>query len=618
MILNKQALLDGQVSFEKGVDTQKAPSRVPRNQLCLLTNSTTRTDYIGPRPRWRQVALTFADSTTRSDFENGFFQSFTGYIPDVDPMHLVWSISGKLFRVNVLTDSSVESLTLPDPNPTNRPRAWFKQAEVFLIWQDGQSPPLIYDGGSVRRSDITGSSGTDADGRPLYEVPVGTIMEYSGGRLWVVLPNGTSFVAGDGVYGPTGTPTYNRRDSILRFTENAYLAGGFPFAVPSNMGPITAMRALANLDTSLGQGPMQVFTPAGAFSIQAPFDRTQWASTTDPIKTVSLLEYGFLSQDSTVLVNGDAWGRSLNGIRSFIIARRDFNTWGNRAMSHEVDRWLSRDDSALLAHSSAAVFDDRLLVTTGPQWDQTHGVYHSGLVALDFHPLTSIGEVEQPTWEGLWNQEFGDILQIQKISARGLDYCYAAVLSPPDANAERKITLWQLTTERGPDIAATGTESRLIRIIESPRFDFSTSGSNSLEQKLLESFDAWIGNVSGTVDFRLYHRPDEYPCWFFWKHWQVCAKTRRCSSDAIDGCLSGLTLKPQFRPRIGATRPPDALIDSINQPSRLGYGHQYRLEITGDCDLVSVRLLANRVLEATFGLDLPETATCEEIICCDP
>ena len=45
------------------------------------------------------------------------------------------------------------------------------------IWQDGQSVPLIYNGVSVRRSNVRGTSGTDADGTPLYEIPVGTLMD---------------------------------------------------------------------------------------------------------------------------------------------------------------------------------------------------------------------------------------------------------------------------------------------------------------------------------------------------------------------------------------------------------------------------------------------------------
>lgn len=620
MVIGKNHLVDGQVSFEKGVETHEAPSRVPRNQLCNLVNGQTRTDYIGPRPRWKQVALSFDSESDETAFVDGLFQGFNSYIPSTANAHLVFSVRGRLWAVDALGAGAVGELILPDANPVGLRQVWFEQAECFLIIQDNQSKPMIYDGASVRRSNIAGTGGTDADGTPLYEVPVGNVMCYSGGRLWVALPDGQSFVAGDGVFGPTGTPAYQSRDSVLRFTENTYLAGGFAFAVPSNLGPITAMRALGNLDTSLGQGPMQVFTPSGSFSIQAPLDRALWATTSDPIKTVSLMQYGFLAQASTVNVNGDLWGRALNGIRSFMIARRDFGSWANRAMSHEVGKWLERDDVNLLRYGSAATFDDRLLETVGPRYEMDHGTCHSGLVALDFHPITAVAQVEQPTWDGMWRAEWGDILQIHSFTFRGIEYCFAAVLSAADVQGDRFIQLWRLTTERGPDVASDGTEYRIGRVLESPRLDFSPSGSNRLELKKLEASDSWLSAVSGTVDVWLYYRPDEYPCWFFWKHWQICARVQRCSGDVLDAsdvCLRGLNLKPQYRARIGSLRPPDSVMPDTGLPSRDAYAFQYRMETDGDCDVTAVRLLAVRLVEQTFGSPLPETASCEEVICCD-
>ncbi len=619
MIIGKGHLIDGQVEFSKGVETHEAPSRVPRNQMCNLVNAQTRTDYIGPRPRWKQVALSFASGGDETAFASGLFQGFHDYIPATANAQLVFSVSGRLWAVDALGTGAVGELLLPDANPVALRHVWFEQAECFLIIQDNQSKPMIYDGASVRRSNVSGTGGVDADGTPRYEVPVGNVMCYSGGRLWVTLPDGQSFVAGDGVFGPTGTEVYGSRDSVLRFTENEYLAGGKAFAVPSNLGPIAAMRNLGNLDTSLGQGPMQVFTASGAFSIDAPLNRDLWALLQNPIKTVSLMQYGFLSQESTVNVNGDLWGRALNGIRSFMIARRDFGSWANRAMSHEASKWLERDDVQLLRYCSAATFDDRLLTTVGPQYDRERGVYHSGLVSLDFHPITAIAQVEQPTWDGMWHASWGQLLQLHSFTFKGIEYCFAAVLSTADENGHRFIQLWQLMTDRGPDVSEDGTEYRIQRVLESPRFDFAPSGSSRLELKKLEASDTWLSQVSGTVDIWLYYRPDEYPCWFFWKHWQICARTRRCPDDVLapgDTCLRGLNLKPQFRARIGSLRPPDNVIPDTGLVARDAYGFQYRMEIEGDCDLTAVRLLALRIVEQTFGSPLPGTATCEEVICC--
>src|SRR5690349_13862536 len=99
----KNALLDGCVTFDRGVDTYRAPVRVPRNQSCLLINNTTRQDFIGTRPGMRQIPLKFVvfdedtgkyvtDTAVRDAFEQGYFQAFTSYVPDKGPSHLVFSI----------------------------------------------------------------------------------------------------------------------------------------------------------------------------------------------------------------------------------------------------------------------------------------------------------------------------------------------------------------------------------------------------------------------------------------------------------------------------------------------------------------------------------------------
>lgn len=617
MILLPNARFDGQSSFERGVDTYRAPVRVPRNQCCLLINTTTRQDFASQRPGWRQIGLKFVENQAvdvQAGFEQGYFQAFNSYVPDFGPSHQVWSISGRLFRVSPFAGGVVQEIPLPNVRPTNRQQVWFCQGEIFLFIQDGQSIPLIYWGGGIRESDVNGSSGTDPDGKPLNEIPVGTCMAYSGGRMWVALPGGRSFVAGDGVYGPTGTAAFNSRDSIIRFTENNYLAGGLPFPIPANMGPIRSMIALANLDTSLGQGPLQVFTPSGAFSIQAPLDRALWALMTDPIKTVSLLQQGAISPVGVELVNGDVWYRSLNDVWSFFIARRNFGSWGNHGMGYEVIKHLKDDDKGLLDHCSMALFDNRLFTTCSPGRSASHGIFHRGLVVLDFIPLTSLAGPEPPCWDGLWTGEYGDILQVQTIASEGVDHLYAAVLAPEDDNGIRKIQLWELSHQDGHDTDALSVKTRISRVLEGPKLDFQ----NKTEQKLLEGCEIWADKIRGTVDFTLFYRPDDYPCWFQWKHWQVCAKDERCAADAIDGCLTDLNLKDQYRPRMSGLRPLDDVIPFTGQPSRLGYSFQYRLEIIGEAEVTAIKLVASKVLEPTFGTGLPEEALCEEVICCPP
>lgn len=633
-ILLKNQLVDALVSWEMGVDTYRSPARVPRNQLCLSINNTTRQDFIGVRSAWTQVPLQFVkldagsgqivpDSALQTAFETGFFQKFSGYVPDQGDSHLLFCVGGRLYKVEPFRRGIVEALAMPGPWPDAAPSIYMVQAEMFIVIRDGKSVPIIYDGGRLRFSDVEGVSGTDADGHPLLEVPPGGPMAYSEGRLWVALENGIGFVAGDAVYDPTGTAQYAFRDALLRFTSNTYLNEGGAFPVPASMGGITAMVVMANLDTSLGQGPLQVFTPQGAFSVSAPFDRTLWKAVSSPIKTTSLFNAGALGDGAAINVNGDVWFRSARGVESFLIARRDFGTWGNRAMSYEVLRHLQGDNPDWLYRASAALFDNRLLVTCAPRWDPAHGIFHAGLVVLDFLPITTIGSAvisllqppPNPVWDGMWTGL--DIQQIAVVKNQGVDHCYAAVLGQPDGMGVRHLQLWELTRVQGND-NALGVESRAQRVVETPRVA-GEPASNRLEQKLLVGADVWHDQAQGTVDLTLFYRPDENPCWYLWKHWQICAPVKACATDAVEGCMSAaLNRQPQYRPRVGALKPPEALTAN-GTPARLGYAFQFRLEIQGVIEITAMRFLYERVLEATFGAPSPGVALCSEVVqCCPP
>ena len=58
----------------------------------------------------------------------------------------------------------------------------------------------------------------------------------------------------------------------------------------------------------------------GAFSVNAPVDRTIWKNLTYPIQTVCLIDYGPTGPRNGASVNGDWWYRSVDGVRSFRVA----------------------------------------------------------------------------------------------------------------------------------------------------------------------------------------------------------------------------------------------------------------------------------------------------------
>lgn len=475
------------------------------------------------------------------------------------------------------------SVTFTDRNSSTRPRAWLEQAEDFMVIQDGQSKPLIYDGAVLRRADSEGLTGSLIAGttdRFVREVPVGTVMAYSNGRLWVALSDGHSFVASDLTGGPTGTPAYSERDAVLKFSENDIIAEGGSFGVPVTAGPITAMCSIANLDTSLGQGPLQVFTSRCAFSVNAPFDRTTWKDLQYPIQTVSALAYGALSNESTINVNSDIWYRASDGVRSFQVARRDSNTWATTPLSREMNRMLEYDDRHQLDRSSAVVFDNRLLMTCSPERVPERGVTHRALAVLDFDRASALLERLPPAWEGVWTGV--SILQIVAGEFEGVHRAFAFVLSGED-----KIELWEITRDAHFDTSDLDVvDRRITSIYETRSFGFTKDNGWGLKE--LATGVVWVDEVSGSVRFDVAYRPDQHPCWVDWHTWSANATYKDC--NPLDCLPTEYAL--QYRPYVRLPAPADGCDEITDKPYKHGYEFQVRFIITGHVRLKRFLLVA--------------------------
>lgn len=587
---DKNVLAAPITTLERGMASGQDPRLIGENQAALLNNATVRGGLLHNRPGWKQIDLSFETPTVQFGFENGRFQGAAFYAPRMGIPCLVASINGRDYRFNVWTDESVQDITIGgDPNPSNLLQCWYCQAEDFLLKQDGQSPVWCYNGGSARRLQIG-------------ELPGGCMMVYALGRVWVTLPDRQSFVAGDLVGSSSGTAGYNYRDAVLKMTENTFLNEGGAFAVPVMAGSINAMAFVPNLDTSLGQGPIEVFTDNGAFSVNAPFDRTTWKDLTYPIQTVSLGSPGSLSQWSTTMVNGDIWYRGSDGIRSFIAARRDFGLWGNVPMSDEMERLLQYDADWLLPWSSAVPFDNRMMMTATPQWNAAHGVFHRALAVMDFDLISSLGTRTQPCWDGMWTGL--NILQLVVGEYRKVKRCFAFVLS-----ADKKIQLWEMIPTLNFDLPAGGARQRIKWGMETRLFDYGQP--NTL--KRLERGDLAPSNIQGTVYFNVQYRSDENPCWLPWNDFSICAKDSNCAPEE---CWTPTLYNKTYRTRITLPSPPTVCEVSPNKPSQLGFRHQARLEITGPCSIKQMVLYARDMQQAPFDGCPPTNPVCTEDTCC--
>lgn len=414
--------------------------------------------------------------------------------------------------------------------------------------------------------------------RSIAELPAGRMGTYGLGRIWLSLVDGRSFMAGDIVGGSSGSVNYQFRDAILKSTENSYLSGGGNFIVPGSAGDIQAMIFTATLDVALGQGPLQVFTKRSVFSCMAPVDRTIWQNITNPILTQSLIGSGAQGQNSTINSNNDTLFRAIDGIRSLVLARREFDTWGNVPQSREVQAVLALDDPTLFQFGSAIIFDNRALMTCIPT-NGPRGVFHQGLIALNFDEISSLRGKAPSIYDGFWTGL--NVLQLITGVFAGVERAYAFCFNETNF----KIELYELEPT-GDDHFDNGNLP-ITMSFETPVL-FRPSKPEESVYLRLEDGEIWVSDVFGVVTFQIWFRADDSACWTVWRTWSVCAD-------------NGTENIPQFRPSMGFGMPTKECDPLTNRPAREGYYFQLRLQITGQCTVKRIRVRASPQPEPEFA-----------------
>lgn len=623
---------DGFINALGGVNSDLEPDVLAANVLAWAENVTLRGGYPRNRPGYDKRTLVFPNSEVTTWWATKAFQGAATYESPTGINFQIASVGGRIFKVDILNDYAVSeitptlstSLTAPvaspalgasvtwavtdatkvlinlpviigdgsyevtnkvgnqltmtninatpgmalpagtlvvflDPNSSLLDTVYFSepQVEEYMVIQDGQSKAIIFNGASCRRSNID-------------EVPVGTSMSYHQGRLWMAI-NGNQVAAGDIVM-----PANHA--AALKFTEEQVITGGGRFQVS---GTITAIVEMPALDASLGQGPLMVITKKTFNNFNLPTARETWATLTTPFQTIALKNYGALNQNGCVIVNGDVWYRAKDGYRSFIIARRDFGTWGNTPMSTEMRRVMDEDSKSLLRFTSAVLFDNRMLFTVNPH-RLTIGAYWSGIVALDFDALASIAGKSDPIYEGMWTGLHPYQLVVSELDEE--ERCFIWT------NETDGIGLWELSKEEDFDNGG----NRIPSLIEMPSFKFQSPMVN----KKLQSCKTWVADLIGLVDFTLRFRVDDARCWMLWGTRSRCSKVRDCDPK---GCYHMATYKAGYKPHMGWGLPPDTVEEFEKKNARYGYEWQLRLEWVGRATIKRTLVTADRWDMQTLG-----------------
>jgi hypothetical protein len=598
-----RVLYDGFSAINLGVNSGLAPVSLRRDELAWAINTTFRNNFPTTRPGIVRRNLSFpklSPGAIQFLFKGGIFQGASAFERHgnlaVAINGLLWSIDLKSYAVSLPSQTTYS---------TKLNRAWFAEAENWLIQQDGQGAAKIFDGAIVRPSDTFGVNG----GVP--EVPTGTAMAYVNGRLAVALQDGYSFVVGDIVGGASGTVNYGFKDAVLKFTENELIGRGGSFGVPVNSGPIRAICPVAQVDTSLGQGPAQVYTTGGIFSLNTPTDRTQWAAVTFPLETVSMIRSGGLSDRATGNVNGDIWTRSYDGIRTFQVARRDFQaSWVNAPVSQEMQRVIGKDDENLLSYASAATFDNRRLTTIAP-YRTPQGIAHRGLAVIDFASVAYLSGRSEPLWEGIWTGL--QVLQILTGLFNGVERCFIFALAHGN-----EISLWELTKSASDD--NDGINNVPIEWqVESGGLTFPTApGQETVPSQNLISFDGaklFVDEMQGTQTFTAAYRMDQHPCWVNWHQFATCAAVTTCPSDGDRCCVTPLNLETQYRQPFWLPQPVQQFDPITSKQLNTGRELQVRLVMVGKCRIKRLETIAHWMEEDVTSVPQPATEVCQKLPC---
>jgi hypothetical protein len=569
--VEKRRLLDGFKTLEAGTQEGKSPSLLGNNQCARAFNTTFRGGYATCRPPYKKFILRFQNAEQRDWFLTHNVQGRHIYRSPLGSITIIVSIGGRIFKIDPKKTSSMNVVELTptgDANPMRRPHVWMEQAENYLIIQDGQSTPLIYDGAVCRRSSL---------GDPQYEVPVGCMMAYGLGRLVVVRPHRRSYVIGDIVHGGT---------EVIQFTEDNYLNEGGDIVVPLP-GEITSVKFTAQIDRSTGQGDLVVSTQYGACTARVGEKRETWKDI--PFQMVAMLGFGFLSQNSTTVCNGDIFFRATDGIRSLAMWRQGFqSSWDMTPISREISKTLSFDSPSLLGFCESVLFDNRLL-TLCNQSPLPNGCYHRGIAVLDFDLISGMSEKTAPAYDGLWTGLNATAIVAGDFGSG--DRCFIF-----HRNADGENELWELLKSGNYDDGV----NPIVWTIEG--MTMLRMGATPQSLKQLNTGDISYEGAYGIVHTLIQFKPDQAPCWTTWHEFTICAKTRVCDGS----CSQPITYLPQYRTKKRFPQPPDTCNTSDNKRVRFGFEFQPRITITGKAVINTFRMSATEITENLDGCAVDE------------
>lgn len=586
------------------MNSGRSPLLLDPTECSWGSNVTFRGGYPTNRQTFHQVALTDGGASGGAasglpGFQGGFFQGVAIYDVDDGTQYMMVMSSGTLYQLTISGSGiSVKGVWNDTKSNPNASQCWFQQADVYMVIQDGTSTPIIMQGtSSIRRATNT-------------EVPVGQPMAYGQGRLFVA--SGRQIQAGDILGGPT---------SVISFTEQTYLSSAAYFGVPLNSGNVVGMTFVEQGDTATGQGELFILARNAAFTINAAVPRqmtvtssgmviTPGWSGTPGIQRVALTNIGGTGQRNVTNVNMDILFRARDGWRSYRTARNEQYGWGTAPLSHEMNRVMLLDSTALLDYASSTLFKNRLLLTAQPLPYQPGANQYSGmfggLVALDFDVISSVinksnlgyefspffTQRGSPAYDGFWSPPAGyQILQIISGSFAHIDRCFCFMLN----QSTKKVEIWELLDGQSFD----DTTIPVVSQIETRAFDAKLPDA----LKSLRRVDLYFSSVMSTINVTVEWRADGFPIWNMWRQLTLTGQSVPCNLNTV-ACQSPGCPDPGYWFQTRITSPPADCDINTGKLLRVGFYFQFRITWSGPATLIML------VMHATEQVEDPNGGSC--------
>lgn len=381
-----------------------------------------------------------------------------------------------------------------------------------------------------------------------------------------------------------------QESDVLNFQEDGYLASGGVLSAPAQMGKIQALAFPTISDTATGQGDLLAFCDNGVCSFAVSLPRGSWKKSS-AFTRVTLADIGVLGDQTVTNVNGDIFFRSHDGVRSYRNAAATQDTPGQNSISAELRSLLAADSSKLAGSSSGIYFDSRYLMTAWGRPTYTGGqTAYGAIFSLDFSAVQRNNKANTvwPAYDGAWTGL--NIYQLVRgiFSQKERAFAFCDVFGT--------LSIYELLPERTYDFSV-GVITPIKAVVETRSYEFE----KPYVLKKLSRADIWLSNLQGQVDFKVYFRPDKFPCWIEWTSFQKNAKMNYCPTTPEEWVEKVPTSLPQFRPQIRLSTPPDTVDPATNRLFRMGYEFQLRIEWVGCASLDKVLLHADDVIEPING-----------------